>query len=189
MLARILREHRRPLVVLAIVLAANLVAYAAVVYPLSSRVADASRRAEAADAALRGARAELAAAQAVATGKSRAEAELATFYGEVLPRSLSAASRSTYLTIAQLARKTNLRSTGWQGSEEYPQGSDLGAWKIDVKLEGSYENIRRFVYELETTPTFVVIEQMSIVHGVDESQPLALSLALSTYFRSPDDAS
>lgn len=187
---RVITEHRRYLVPIALVLLANLVVYAGVVYPLAGRVADASRRAAAADAARRVAQRELQAAQAVVTGKDRAQAELKTFYQQVLPANLGAASGTTYLSLAQLARKTNLRILRRVGSEENNRrDSSLGQWKIDMTLEGSYEDIRRFIYELETAPTFVVIDQMGISHGRDENRPLVLSLSLSTYYRALDNAS
>lgn len=190
MLRRVLTEQRRYLVPIALALVVNVVVYAGVVYPLTVRVGDASRRADSAETARRVAQRDLQAAQAVVTGKDRAAAELKTFYQEVLPADVSAANRATYLGLAQLARKTNLRILRRSGSEENSRrDSTLGQWKIDMTLEGSYENIRRFVYELETAPTFVVIDQMVIDHGRDENKPLVLTLRLSTYYRASDNAS
>lgn len=189
MFRRVLTEQRRFVVPLAIVLAANVAVYALLVYPLAGRVADASSRAAAAESARRVAERELKGAQAVATGKDRAETELKTFYQQVLPADLSAANRSTYLTLAQLARKTNLRIVRRTGSQDVRSDSILGRWTVDVTLEGSYEDIRRFIYELEASPAFVVIDQLTIVQGRDENQPLVLSLAVSTYYRSTDNAS
>lgn len=190
MLRRVLIEQRRFLLPLAVLLAVNVIVYAAVVYPLDTRVADASRRSAEAQSALRSAQREFAAAQAVATGKERAESELKTFYQKVLPADVSAASRSTYLTLAQLARKTNLRITRRQAAPEALRESALDQLKIGITLEGTYEDIRRFIYELESTPAFVVIDQLAIAQGRDEGRPLVLSLGLSTYFyRAADDAS
>lgn len=190
MLRRILNEQRRFLVPLAIVFALNVVVYAAVVHPLENRVGDASRRAAAADASRRAAQQELNAARSVATGKERAEAELKTFYQQVLPADLSAANRATYLTVAQLARKTNLQIIRREGAREDRRDETLGRWQVRVALLGAYEDIRRFIYELETTPTFVVIDQMAIGQGQDASKPLELSLSLSTYYyRAADNAS
>lgn len=189
MLRRVLTEQRRFLLLLAIVLAANLVVYAALVYPLGARVADASRRSAAAEAAQRTAQRELAAAEAVAAGQKQAESELKTFYQDVLPADTGAASRATYLTVAQLARKCNLEVTRHQAAPEHLRQSALDHLKIDVTLQGTYEDIRRFVYELETTPAFVVIDDVAIAQGRDQARPLVLSLGLSTYYRSADHAS
>lgn len=189
MLRRVLFEQRRFLTLLAIALAANVVVYAALVYPLANRVADASERSAAAESERRSATRELAAARAVATGKDRAEAELETFYEQVLPADASSANRSTYLTLAQLARKTNLRITRRQAAPHERRDSRLEQLAIQLSLEGSYEDIRRFIYELESAPAFVVIDEMAIARAAAEGEGLVLSLSLSTYYRASDDAS
>lgn len=187
LLRRVLTEQRRFLLPLAIVLLVNVAVYAALVYPLATRVADASQRAARAEADRRAAQSELAHAEAVAQGKDRAEAELQAFYERVLPADLSAANRTSYLTIAQIARKANLRIVRRQFDAVRTAESRLARWRIDVTLEGTYEDIRRFIYDIETTSTFVVIDEMALGSGRDESAPLVLSLALSTYYRASDD--
>jgi Tfp pilus assembly protein PilO len=188
-LRRVLTEHRRYLVPLAVVLAINVGVYAFVVYPLAARVADASNRAAAARSALQTARREFAAAQAVATGKERAEAELKTFYQQVLPAGVSAANRATYLPLNQLARKNNLQVTRLQTRQNKIRDSVLGQLEISLALEGSYEDIRRFIYDVETSPAFVVIDSLEIDQGREAGRPLVLQLGLSTYFRAADHAS
>jgi Tfp pilus assembly protein PilO len=76
-----------------------------------------------------------------------------------------------------------------EGAQEERQESTLGRWTVVVSLEGGYEDIRRFIHELETTPTFVVIDRLSIGQGQDASKPLVLALSLSTYYRVADNAS
>ncbi len=49
-------------------------------------------------------------------------------------------------------------------------------------LQGEYENIRRFVYELETAPEFVIIDDVTLTQA-DAAKPLTLTLELSTYYR------
>ena len=51
-------------------------------------------------------------------------------------------------------------------------------------LEGDYDSVRRFIYELETTPAFVIIDNVTLAQG-EPDRPLALSLELSAYFRTP----
>ena len=189
MLRRVLKEQRRYLVPLAVVLAVNIGVLAAVVYPLDARVADASSRAAAAETARRRAQQEFAAAQAVATGKVRAESELKTFYGQVLPVSLSAANRATYLPIAQSVRKNNLRMARWASQPATIRESDLEKLEITFTVEGGYEDIRRFIYDVETAPAFVVIDSLEIEQGRDAGKPVVLQLGLSTYFRVGDHAS
>jgi Tfp pilus assembly protein PilO len=182
-LRRVLKEQRRYLVPLAIVLAVNIGVLAALVYPLDARVSAASSRAAAADQAKRRAQQDLNAAQAVATGKSRAEAELKTFYGEVLPVSVSAANRATYLPIAQLVRKNNLQRTRALATPRSIRESALEKLEIQLTVEGSYEDLRRFIYDLETAPFFVVIDSLEIEQGREAGKPVVLQLGLATYYR------
>ena len=58
----------------------------------------------------------------------------------------------------------------------------LGRLKTRVVLQCDYENFRQFVYELETAPQFVIIDDVSIAQ-TDTGKPLSLTLELSTYYR------
>ena len=189
MLRRLLTEHRRVVAVVGIALLANLGVYALAVYPLAARVDAARHRASDAERVLRSARPQDAAARALATDKEAAEQELAPFYEKVLPAGVSAANRATYLSLEQLARKTNLQITRRQAAREPVRESSLDRLKMSLVLEGSYENLRRFVHELENAPAFVVIDEMMIDQGRETARPLVLTLSLSTYFRSPVDES
>jgi Tfp pilus assembly protein PilO len=184
-----LNEHRRFVVVLIAALAANVGVYAAFVYPLATRVADADNRASRAAHALQEARSEFDAARGVATSKERAEAELRTFYTEVLPANLSAAQRLTYLNLAQLARQSNLRVARRKAGEEHERGSGFDRLSIALVLEGQYEDIRNFVHRLETTPGFVIIDDVALDQGRDAQSTLVLTMQLSTYYRTASDAS
>ncbi len=48
-------------------------------------------------------------------------------------------------------------------------------------LQGEYENLRQFIYELESAPEFVIIDDVTLTEGA-ENEPLTLRLDLSTYF-------
>jgi Tfp pilus assembly protein PilO len=188
-LGRVLTEHRRFILVLVVALAANVGVYAGFIYPLASRVADADNRAERAARALRDARREFDAARGVATSRETAEAELRTFYHEVLPADLDAANGLTYLDLAQRARQNNLRVARRSASPDHVKDSGFGRLKIALVLEGQYEDIRRFVHGLETAPGFVVIDDMAVDQGRDAQNSLVLTLELSTYYRVANDAS
>jgi hypothetical protein len=49
-------------------------------------------------------------------------------------------------------------------------------------LEGDYEHLRRFIYELETSPAFVIIDDVTLAQN-DPEKPLTLTLELSAYYR------
>jgi Tfp pilus assembly protein PilO len=182
LLNRVLAERRGLIVPLAGLLAINLLVYAVAVYPLEQRVANVQQRDRAAEQALSAARREYDAAQGALTGKDRAAAELATFYKDILPADLSGARRLTHLRLAQLARQSNLRYERSTYDPIEEQHSTLARFKIRMILAGSYADMRTFIYQLETSPEFVVIDNIGLAEGA-QSDELVLTVDLSTYYR------
>jgi hypothetical protein len=180
---RILHEKRALVIPLALGVLLNIGVYALVVYPLGVKSAGAADRAVAATQSLAGAERDFAAARNLVTGKIRAEQELATFYDKVLPADLPSARDLTYATLPALARKTNVRFVDRKVDVE-PTKKDarLGVLKIRTQWQGDYESLRRFIYELESAPAFVIIDDMTLAQN-DEAKPLVLTLRLSTYYR------
>ena len=180
---RILVEKRVWLIPLAIGIIANIAVYLLVVYPLAVKSAGAEDRAAAAAQALRTAERDFAAARDLVAGKTRADQELSTFYDRVLPADLPSAQRLTYATLPLLARKSNVRFIDRRlDVEPLKKDAQLGILKIDTQFQGDYESVRRFIYELERAPAFVIIDAFSLAQN-DASKPLTLSLHLSTYYR------
>jgi Tfp pilus assembly protein PilO len=184
LLKRILVEKRAVVLPLALVLLANIGVYAFVVYPLAAKSANAEARAAAAAQSLQSAQRDLAAARALATGKSRADQELGEFYGKVLPENYSAALSKTYVRVPALAHKLNVKFQRRNEELEKVAVKDqrFGRIKTRIVLEGTYESIRQFVYELETAPDFVIIDDVALAQS-ETDKPLTLTLELSTYFR------
>jgi Tfp pilus assembly protein PilO len=180
---RVMREHRRVVVPLAIALGVNIVLYAAVVYPLAQRVANIEQRDRTAEEQLPAAQREHAQAAGTLTGKDRAAAELATFYKDVLPTDLAGARRLTHLRLAQLARESNLRFLHASYEPISERNRTLTRLKIEMVLSGSYADMRAFIHQLETSPEFVVIDNVELGEG-NEGGPLNVTLRLSTYYRS-----
>ena len=183
LLRRAIAEHRRVVLAPTIALAANLLVYALVVYPLAERVANIEQRNQAAAQALALARTEHTQATGTLTGKARATAELATFYREVLPRDLAGARRLTYLRLARLAREANLEYQRSQYAPQVDNDSTLTRLQIQMVLSGTYAEMRDFIYQLETAPEFVVIDNIQLAEGGEETGSLVVTLDLSTYFR------
>lgn len=181
---RAVAEHRRLVLGLGAAIAVNALVYAGVVYPLSERVANVTERERAAEEALADATAEHGQASGTLTGKSRAAAELTTFYTDVLPQDLSGARRLTYLRLARLARDSGLDYQRATYAPVVETGSTLTRLQIQLVLSGSYADMRDFIYELETAPEFVVIDNVHLAEGADEGGSLVVTLDLSTYFRS-----
>jgi Tfp pilus assembly protein PilO len=180
---RILAEHRRLVTPLVILLVINAIVYGVFVYPLSQRVANVEQRNDAAGRALTAAQAEFAQANGTLTGKDRASTELATFYKDVLPSDLSGARRLTQLRLRQLARESNLTFDRDQYQEVEIRDSTLRRLGITMVLTGDYEDIRTFIHQLETSPEFVVIDNIELSSGADVEGTQVVTLEMSTYFR------
>lgn len=183
---RIAAEHRRVLVPLAVALLVNVVAYAAIVYPLSQRVANIEEREETAARDLAAAREEHAQAEGTLTGKERAARELDRFYGDVLPRSLPAARELTIERVPGLAKQLNVdfyrRSTPRPAAAS---DSTLVPYRTRVELAGRYTDVRAFIHQLESSPEFVVIENITLAEETGDEGRLELQLDLATYYRAP----
>ena len=186
LIRRVMREHRRVVLPLAIALGVNLVLYAAVVYPLAQRVANIEQRDRTAEEQLLSAQREHAQAAGTLTGKDRAAAELATFYTDILPSDLAGARRLTHLRLAQLARESNLKFLHASFEPVVERNRTLTRLKIEMLLSGSYADMRGFIHQLETSPEFVVIDNVELGEGA-EGGPLSVTLRLSTYYRESAD--
>lgn len=183
LLKRVVADHRRVILPLAIALALNVLAYAFYVYPLSQRVANVTERNQQAERALAEARREHAQASGTRTGKDRAISELSTFYTSVLPQDLAGARRLTHLRLAQLAQRSNLRYSRASAEPMAERNSTLARLKIEMSLVGTYANFRTFIHQLETAPEFVVIDNVELAEGADGSGSLEVKLELSTYYK------
>jgi hypothetical protein len=194
-LRRIAAERRRFLVFLGIAVAANLLLYGLVVYPLSVRSAGAASRAAAAADQRIAAERELDVARRLVSGKAQAEEELSAFYKKVLPATVSAARSLTYVPVVEIARRNDVNYVNrvYEDPQELnPEsaqklGASLKRLTTRVVLQGDYESIRAFIYELEQAPQFVVIEQVTLLEA-EEGEPVTLTVTLSTYYREANAA-
>jgi Tfp pilus assembly protein PilO len=179
---RVFTEKRTVIVPLAIAAVANLLVYALAVYPLRQKSLGAADRARNAAVTLKAAEQDFASARELVAGKSRAEQELLTFYGKVLPADQLAALRLTYGPLPALARKANVKVIARRWAPEVPKkDARVARLVVHVSLEGDYEAFRQFIYALETAPEFVVVDDVTISF-VDQAKPLIFTLELSTYY-------
>jgi hypothetical protein len=180
---RILAEKRAVIIPLLLGIIGNVAAYALWVYPLGVKSEGAADRAAAATQALQAAERDYAAARELVAGKSRAEQELATFYDKVLPADMGSALRLTYATLPAMARRTNVRLVGRRFDPDPPKkNARLGVLKAHMQWLCDYESFRRFMYEVESAPAFVIVDEVSIAQ-TEAGKPLTVSLTISTYYR------
>jgi hypothetical protein len=184
LLRRILAEKRGVIVPVVLALLANIALYALVVYPLGVKSESSSDRAASAAQSRQAAERDMASAEALVRGKSTADEELATFYDRVLPSSYDAARRMTYARLPALSNKASMRLTQLEAGRdlETERSSHLGRLRTRMVLEGGYENVRRFLYELETAPEFIIVDDVTLGQS-ETNKPLTLTVELSTYYR------
>ncbi len=183
--ARIAREYRKALIPVGVLFAINVVLLIAVVLQLVQRVSANEERAQTAARAAALAQAEFQKAEALREGKARATTDLDTFYRQVLPVDVEAARRVVQSKTRRLATAHDVRYERGQSDTEDVHESSLERLVSKVALTGAWDDIRGFVYELETAPEFIVIDNVAIAEGLETNAPLALSMELSTYYRLP----
>ena len=61
--------------------------------------------------------------------------------------------------------------------------STLERLQVNYALTGDWDDIRQLIYEIETGPDFVVIDNVQLAEGRQANAPLSLTLDLSTYYR------
>ena len=182
LLRRILLEKKRLVYPIVGALLINVAVFAAVVYPLSKRVAGGEQEAQAAAMSLAEARRDHAAAKATVSGKVSADEELKKFYGAVLPANQSDALHITYLRINQLARKADVMPVSYSADAKRERDSELGKLTATIVLSGDYPEIRRFIHDLETAPEFLVLENVALSQA-SSREGLDLTVQVATYYR------
>ena len=183
---RIMRERQRALISLAALLALNILVYLFLVYPLAHRVANVEERDRTAEQTLEAARGEHDSAEGTLAGKDRASAELAIFYGEILPSNLAGARRLTYPRLEEMATSAGLEAQNYRFETVEVRDSSLTRAKVQMVLTGSYEGMRMFLHQLEAAPEFVVVDDVGLAEGSAAERDLALTIQLSTYFRTDE---
>lgn len=180
---RAFEENRGLVIPVAAGLALNALLYVAVVYPLGARVRNAGQREETAARELAAARRDDQSSGALLQGRDRADTALKAFYKDVLPNGLASANRITYLRLAQLAEQNHLRYSHRSAEPETNPQGPLRRLRITTVLEGDYENVRRFIYQLESGPDFIVIDSVTLNQDAAVGSPLQLTLSLSTFYQ------
>ncbi|MGE0122999.1 MAG: GspMb/PilO family protein [Vicinamibacterales bacterium] len=185
---RVVAEHRAWLWPLGLLVVANLLALGLAVVPMSRSVEAAEARAQQATVEARDAAAALKAATATRDGRDAAARELAVFYRDVLPTDVSAARRLLQLRLAQLARQHDVTFARANATPESIRGSSLARLRVQAELVGRYDDVRAFLYALETAGDFVIVDSIVLTEGEGPSSPLNLTLNVSTYYRAGADA-
>ena len=181
--SRVIADHRRWLVPVGIVLAINVIVLVGIVMPMRQSVASGTEQASGSAEALNAAMAELREAEATRDGQTQASKDLDRFYIDVLPSNFAAARRMTQLKLAQMARSHGVTFERGATTPETVRESNLERLRVSCELSGDWDDIRELIYEIETGPDFIVIDNVALSEGENANAPLALTLELSTYYR------
>ena len=181
--SRVIADHRRALVPVGIVLAINLAVLMFVVMPMRRSAESGTSQANESTVQLNAAIADLREAEAMRDGQAQAGTDLEKFYGEVLPANLPEARRMTVLKLSQLARSHDVKFQRGVAATEELRNSPLERLSVNFSLEGNWDDIRQFIYEIETGSDFIVIDNVGLNEGEGGSAPLSLDLEISTYYR------
>lgn len=187
LLTRILHEKRTPITVVAIILAIDVVLVFAV-YSWSTRASLAETRAAQAMEQRVQAQVTHAAVSATSANKTNADSELQGFYTEMLPSGLAGARIISSPFLVKLAEDTNLVLERRTSVPEKVRESLLARLRTTMVLAGEYEDIRQFIYELETAPGFILIEEVALSQGDESEEAVVLTLGVSTYYWAGPDA-
>jgi Tfp pilus assembly protein PilO len=180
---RIFQEKRRFTVPVLAGLVLNLALYAGVVFPLGARVRGVEAQTQASLQQLQAAQREANDTRNMAQGRDRTSAALTAFYKDVLPPNFAQARGAAYLRLSQLAEQHNLDWSNRQADREFEKDSSLARMRISMSLRGDYDDIRRFIYQVESGTDFIVIDSISLRQGAEAGSALTFDLNLSTYYR------
>jgi Tfp pilus assembly protein PilO len=186
-LRRVFEEKRRVTVPVLGGLVLNLALFAGVVLPLSARTRAAESQTRTATQQLQAAEREDNEAQNTAQRRDRTNTALKSFYKDVLPLNQTQARGATFLRMSQLAEQHNLEQLGRKSDVQVDKNSSLARVRISTSLRGEYDDIRHFIYEIESGTDFIVIDSIALRQGVEPGSPLTLELKLSTYYRRGPD--
>lgn len=182
---RIYQERRRVMLPLTALIVANLAVLALAVFPLSQHVAGLEIEAENATTNLLKARLLEKQARDASASKQLADTELKKFYIDILPANARAAQR-VITFLERTAGESGLVFEHIQLEESEVKDSQLLRMSGKVTLSGEYQNIRKFLYTVETAEEFIVIERVGLTQAADlrtaNTGRLQVALDVATYY-------
>ena len=90
------------------------------------------------------------------------------------------------VTITLLAKSNNVRIPGMEYHRDKKKKGLAAKGSISFEAFGAYEAIRKFIYKLETSGTYLIIEKLTAERS-KKTKDVAFKMRVGTYFR-PDSA-
>jgi Tfp pilus assembly protein PilO len=182
LIRRILIEKRIPIAIVAGAIGLDVALYVFAIYPWTIKVTNADQRAESAERALVSIQQNYVAALKTTETKEKADAKLHDFYVNILPRDHAAARSITLQRLSELSADADLMLDRRTSVSQNGDGTALTTLRTTMLLTGEYQNIRDFIYSLETAREFIIIEQVSLSKKTEGALLLTLTLEISTYY-------
>ncbi len=86
------------------------------------------------------------------------------------------------------ANKLDMQTISY-GYKTYPSKRDKEGWEhrylkvsMQIPLTGTYPEIKKFIHDLQASPQFFIIDQLSLSSSAQGGVELKVNLAVSTYF-------
>lgn len=182
---RVYQERRAVMLPLVVFLLANLAVLALVVVPFVQNVSTLENDALNAGTSLLKARLLDKQAKDALGSKDRADEELKRFYLDILPAE-AAGARKIMSFLAKAAGDNGLQFNRNSQEREENKDSQLARTTGNVTLTGTYANMRKFLYAVETAEQFVVIERVGLSQASDlrsaNTGRLEVDLDVATYY-------
>lgn len=105
------------------------------------------------------------------------------FYGRWLS---SEADRLTQVIteVKRMARVSGVKTSGFRYPNEVLEEFDLVRRSIVFSVEGSYKELRRFVYSLEHSDQFLILEEIGVSDSSNKESDIRVPMRVSTLFLS-----
>ena len=86
-------------------------------------------------------------------------------------------------TVYKLAKKDGMNSASFGTATKEVKEGDLIQVNFSMPISGEYRDVRKFLYDIETSPLFLNINNLALSSDKDEGD-ITLTIALTTYMRS-----
>ncbi len=95
--------------------------------------------------------------------------------------------RGEYIRIIEkvyrLAKEDGMKSASFGTDAKEIKEGNLIQVDFSMPISGNYRDVRKFIHDIETSPLFLNIDNLSLSSGKEEGD-VTLTIALSTYMRS-----
>jgi Tfp pilus assembly protein PilO len=184
---RIYTERRSTILAVGGFLIANIAVLILAVLPLRQSVSDNETAANEARAKLAQAQLKNRQQKDTRVRRDQAQLELGKFYSTVLPKNYNTAVSLLNFQVRQAATDAGLVIADTSTTPMDERESKLTKISEHITLAGNYQNIRKFLYAVETAQEFVVVEKVELVEKAsDLANPgpnsLSVGLDISTYY-------